>query len=140
MYLITIDVFKSKVQETGKACGDVKTDVFFTSDSKDSKEIEETTMSLSPSTSPTPKAPPRIVSDQMINVFFQEWAPLFPVLHRPAILKVYSDYVADPESVEDLHSIIQLYLIFSIAATSADVSIRKFLATFPYFYIDCRTV
>ena len=62
-----------------------------------------------------------MVSDQMINIFFQEWAPLFPVLHRPTILEIYAEYVANPESMEDKHSIAQLNLIFGIAALSAEV-------------------
>ena len=57
----------------------------------------------------------------MINIFFQEWAPLFPVLHRPTFLATYSDYVTNPESMKDQHSIVQLNLVFGIAALSADV-------------------
>lgn len=64
-----------------------------------------------------------MVSDQMINIFFQEWAPLFPVLHRPTVLKVYADYVNEPEGVKDNHSLAQLNLIFGIAALSAEVRI-----------------
>ena len=64
-----------------------------------------------------------MVSDQMINIFFQEWAPLFPVIHRPTILKAYTDYVTEPESVMDNHSLANLNLIFGIAALSAEVSI-----------------
>ena len=63
-----------------------------------------------------------MVSDQLINVFFQEWAPLFPVLHRPTFLDIYEEYVADPEGVQDHHAVAQLYLIFGISALSADVS------------------
>lgn len=64
-----------------------------------------------------------MVSDQMINIFFQEWAPLFPVLHRPTVLKVYADYVNEPEGVKDHHSLAQLNLIFGIAAVSTEVRI-----------------
>lgn len=70
---------------------------------------------------PTSTAPPRLVSDQMVNIFFQEWAPLFPVLHRPTFLKLYEDYTANPEKVEDKQAIAQLYLVFGIAALSAEV-------------------
>lgn len=67
------------------------------------------------------RAPPRLESDQMVNIFFQEWAPLFPILHRPTFLKVYADYVARPEGVEGPQSIAQLHLVFAIAAVSAEV-------------------
>jgi hypothetical protein len=57
----------------------------------------------------------------MINIFFQEWAPLFPVLHRPTFLKLYADYLADPENVTDGHSLAQLHLVFAISAVSNEV-------------------
>ena len=69
------------------------------------------------------KVPPRLVSDQMINVFFQEWAPLFPVLHRPTFLSLYEQYVASPEAVINKKSIAKLNLVFGIAALSSDVCI-----------------
>jgi hypothetical protein len=67
------------------------------------------------------KAPPRLVSDQMINIFFQEWAPLFPVLHRPTFLGLYEQYVSNPEELTDKKSIAKLNLCFGIAALSSDV-------------------
>lgn len=68
------------------------------------------------------KAPPRLVSDQMVNIFCQEWAPLFPVLHRPTFLNLYDKYMKNPEEVEDHHSIAQLNLVFGISALSAEVN------------------
>jgi len=59
----------------------------------------------------------------MINIFFQEWAPLFPVLHRPAFLTLYEQYVASPDAMSDKKSIAQLNLVFGIAALSSDVCI-----------------
>lgn len=80
-------------------------------------------MTAQKASQPTPsqKVPPRLVSDQIVNIFFQEWAPLFPVLHRPTFLKAYAGYVACPEGVEDQQSIAQLYLVFAIGAVSAEV-------------------
>jgi hypothetical protein len=57
----------------------------------------------------------------MINIFFQEWAPLFPILHRPTFLSLYEQYVATPEIMSDQKSIAQLNLVFGIAALSSDV-------------------
>jgi hypothetical protein len=60
----------------------------------------------------------------MINIFFQEWAPLFPVLHRPTFLSLYEQYVASPETMVDKKSIAKLNLVFGIAALSSDVRIH----------------
>ena len=113
--LTALDTFKAKVQESGKPCTDFKTESFFTTSAK------STLSRGTPPTSVTSKAPPRLVSDQMVNIFFQEWAPLFPVLHRPTFLKIYTDYVANPEGLQDQQSIAQLNLVFGIAALSSEV-------------------
>ena len=69
------------------------------------------------------KTPPRLVSDQLINIFFQEWAPLYPVVHRPTILKAYEQYLSNTDSLkDDVHAMAQLNLIFGIAALSSNVS------------------
>jgi hypothetical protein len=69
------------------------------------------------------KTPPRLVSDQLINIFFQEWAPLYPVVHRPTILKAYGEYLNTSDSLKlDVHVMTQLNLIFGIAALSSSVS------------------
>jgi len=60
----------------------------------------------------------------MVNIFFQEWAPLFPILHRPTFLSLYEQYVTNPETLTDNKSIAQLNLVFGIAALSSDVSIH----------------
>ena len=57
----------------------------------------------------------------MINIFFQEWAPLFPVLHRPTFLDTYTSFVANPEGIQDWHALAQLNLVFGIAALSTGV-------------------
>ncbi|PYI21607.1 acetate regulatory DNA binding protein FacB [Aspergillus violaceofuscus CBS 115571] len=68
----------------------------------------------------TLKTPPRLVSDQLINIFFQEWAPLYPVVHRPTILKAYEQYLSSTESLRDnKHNLTQLNLIFGIAALAS---------------------
>lgn len=60
----------------------------------------------------------------MINIFFQEWAPLFPVLHRPTLLNIYADYAANPEGLKNQQSIAQLNLVFDLAALSAEVQFQ----------------
>ena len=115
MSLISLDTFKAKVKECGKPCSDFKTGAFFASVDKERLPINAL------STPETPAVPPRLVSDQMINIFFQEWAPLFPIVHRPTILKQYTEYLANPHNIRDNHTIAHLNLIFGIAALSAEV-------------------
>lgn len=74
----------------------------------------------------TLESPPRLVSDQLVNIYLQEWAPLYPVVHRPSILKAFDHYLADPSLLKDQPlTIIQLNLIFSIAALSSKVCYHK---------------
>lgn len=115
-----LDAFKRKVQETGKPCSDFNPDGFFRAGDGSSSSTASTESMV-----PMSVAPPRLVSDQMVNIFFQEWSPLFPVLHRPTFLKLYEDYTANPESIDDKHSIAQLNLVFGIAALSAEVRLRS---------------
>ena len=87
-----------------------------------------------------PKSPPRIVSDQYISkhqssalprerdlvltqadLFFQEWQPLMPILHRPTFLRIYEQYLTNPDSANwqnNRQAYAQLFLIFEIAALS----------------------
>lgn len=62
------------------------------------------------------------MSDQLINIFFQEWAPLFPVLHRPAFLHLYDEFVNSSEPMSDKKALAELNLVFGIAALANDVS------------------
>ncbi|KAI4243272.1 MAG: hypothetical protein L6R42_010808, partial [Xanthoria sp. 1 TBL-2021] len=112
-----VDTFKTKVKESGKHCPEFGTETFFAC-----SKIHSTPPKDSPMRSNTPKAPPRLLSDQLINVFFQEWAPLFPILHRPTFLDVYTQYVADSEGCKNQHSIAQLNLVFCISAQSMDAN------------------
>lgn len=68
----------------------------------------------------TIETPPRLVSDQLINIYFQEWAPLYPVVHRPTVLKAYEQYLTNAESMQNTpHDLAQLNLIFGIAALAS---------------------
>ncbi|PHH50017.1 Transcriptional activator protein acu-15 [Ceratocystis fimbriata CBS 114723] len=64
--------------------------------------------------------PPRLFTDKCVNVFFQEWAPLFPVLHKPDFLRTYDEFMTDHSKVKSPHKLAQLYLVFAIAALSSD--------------------
>lgn len=109
-----IEAFKHKVQEKGRSTAEIDTEALLKGlPPKDQERPRSSASSSSePSTPVTFKAPPRLVSDQLINVFFQEWAPLFPVLHRPTFLGLYEKYVADADAVTDRAEIAQLNLVF----------------------------
>lgn len=108
----SLDAFTSKLVGQGKLPSDVSTQALTKSpqpvfDSRADQPIQ---------------TPPRIVSDQLINIYFQEWAPLYPVVHRPTALKAYEQYLNNAES---LHAspcdLTQLNLIFGIAALASIV-------------------
>ncbi|QPC77342.1 hypothetical protein HYE68_008094 [Fusarium pseudograminearum] len=107
-----IDAFKRKIQEAGKPSTDFNTEAFLHVQGCKPLGHKSPEQSL--------VAPPRIFSDRCVNVYFQEWAPLFPILHKPTFLHVYEEFVADPEKVKSGHKLAQLYLVFSIAGLSSD--------------------
>ncbi|SPQ22048.1 36e28dae-8078-45dc-93b3-841080b01147 [Thermothielavioides terrestris] len=107
-----IESFKRKMQESGKPCSDFNPEAFL--------HIQGCYPLTAKPPAPTMRIPPRLLSDRCVNVYFQEWAPLFPVLHKPTFLRVYEEFVADPEKVKNNHKLAQLYLVFSIAALSGE--------------------
>lgn len=119
-----IEAFKHRVQENGRSTQDVDTSTLLASAGRKTPEVSR------PSSPVTFKAPPRLVSDQLVNVFFQEWAPLFPVLHRPTFLTLYSRYVAEPESVVDKAELAHLNLVFGIASLSSGTRSSEDLTSF----------
>lgn len=106
-----LDSFKQKIQESGQSASDIHAEKLFTG----SIHIRARDPLADPITW---RAPPRLESDKMIGVFFQEWAPLFPVLHRPSFLELYQRYMQAPETIVDNCSHAQLNLVFGIAALS----------------------
>ena len=108
-----IESFKTKAKEAGRSTAEIDTERLLASSLRKK--------SASQASSPAPvvwRAPPRLVSDQLVNIFFQEWAPLFPVLHRPTFLALYEKYVADADAVTDKTAIATLNLVFGIATLS----------------------
>lgn len=104
------DLFQRKLQD-GRESLNIPTDAFF--------PCQEKVM-------PTPEvvywnAPARLLSDQLVNIFLQEIAPLFPIIHRPIFLSLYEKYVACPQAITDETSLAQLNLVFAIAARSSNV-------------------
>lgn len=106
------EAFRRKMQESGKSCSEFNAEAFLH------------TQGCYPLTAKQPSqnmgSPPRLFSDRCVNVYFQEWAPLFPVLHRPTFLRIYEEFVADPLKVKNNHKLAQLYLVFGIAALSSE--------------------
>jgi hypothetical protein len=100
------------VQESGKPCSDFNPDAFL--------HIQGTAPLVTSAPDSALRIPPRLFSDRCVNVYFQEWAPLFPVLHKPTFLHFYEDFVADPAKIKSNYKTAQLYLVFSIAGLSSD--------------------
>ncbi|KAK7753940.1 DNA-binding transcription factor cat8 [Diatrype stigma] len=107
-----IEAFKRKIQEVGKPCSDFNPEAFL--------HIQGCYPLVPDQHSGPLRPPPRLFTDRCVNIYFQEWAPLFPVLHKPTFLRLYEDFVADPEKVKNDHKIAQLYLVYSIAALSGE--------------------
>jgi hypothetical protein len=107
-----VEAFKRKIQETGKSCSDFNPEAFLHIQGSQPLMIGEPPKSM--------RIPPRMFSDRCVNVYFQEWAPLFPVLHKPTFLRAYEEFIADPEKVKCPSKLTQLYLVFSIAGLSSD--------------------
>ncbi|KAL2016217.1 hypothetical protein VTK56DRAFT_4048 [Thermocarpiscus australiensis] len=107
-----IESFKRKLQENGKSCSEFNPEAFL--------HIQGCYPLAAKPPAQTMRVPPRLFSDRCVNVYFQEWAPLFPVLHKPTFLRVYEEFVADPEKIKNNHKLAQLYLVFSIAALSGE--------------------
>ncbi|EME48807.1 hypothetical protein DOTSEDRAFT_67755 [Dothistroma septosporum NZE10] len=111
-----IEAFKHRVQESGRSTADIDTASLLAGGHR---KMSVTSGAASPKSPVLFTAPPRLVSDQLVNIFFQEWSPLFPVLHKPTFLTLYARYVEDYETVTDRAEIAQLNLVFGIAALSS---------------------
>ncbi|KAH7149556.1 fungal-specific transcription factor domain-containing protein [Dactylonectria estremocensis] len=107
-----IEAFKRKLQEAGKPTTEFNPEAFLHIQGCESLGPKSSDLSM--------RIPPRLFSDRCVNVYFQEWAPLFPILHKPTFLHIYEEFVADPEKVKSNHKLAQLYLVFNIAGLSSD--------------------
>ncbi|TGO81303.1 hypothetical protein BPOR_1217g00020 [Botrytis porri] len=107
-----VDICKRKIQDSGKSSVGFDTETFL------NPQNESTSLST---ITPAPNfVPPRLFSDKCVNVFFQEWAPLFPIIHKHSFLPLYEEYSSNPHQVKDQHKLAQLHLVFSIAGLSTD--------------------
>ncbi|KJZ79674.1 hypothetical protein HIM_01143 [Hirsutella minnesotensis 3608] len=107
-----ITSLKRKLQESGKPSADMNPDAFLHAQGCPSLTAQEPDLSW--------QIPPRLFSDRCVNVFFQEWAPLFPVIHKPTFLRIYEEFVASPEKMGSSYKVAQLYLVYSIAGLSSE--------------------
>ncbi|KAG5928617.1 hypothetical protein E4U42_000332 [Claviceps africana] len=103
--------FKRKLQDMGQSCSEFNPEAFLHAQGCAPLPLGESGAASRP--------PPRIFSDRCVNVYFQEMAPLFPVLHKPSFLRVYEEFVSDPGRVKCRHKMAQLYLVFAIAGVSS---------------------
>ncbi|KAF3080750.1 hypothetical protein TWF102_002106 [Orbilia oligospora] len=113
-----IDIFKSRMKETSPCDIEFSGNTFFTR--------KERIVKIFPNRSAAHavKPPPRMISDLLVTAFFQEYHPLFPVLHRPKFLSIYENLInceqESPEYPREYHEIAQLFLVFSIASSQSE--------------------
>ncbi|KAB5513414.1 fungal-specific transcription factor domain-containing protein [Coniochaeta sp. 2T2.1] len=105
-----IEAFKRKFQENGKTRSDFDPDAFLHVQGCYPLTAEPPSQSMKVST--------RLFSDCCVNICFKEWAPLFPVIHKPTFLMIYEEFVSDREKIKNNHKLAQVYLLFCIAALS----------------------
>ncbi|PBP19092.1 fungal-specific transcription factor domain-containing protein [Diplocarpon rosae] len=116
-----VDALKRRIQQSGQSLAGFHT---------------EDLLNIQSEVSPVPQvprsktlsAPPRMFSDRCVNVFFQEWAPLFPVLHKTTFLRLYEEYMLNPDTVMEPHKLAQLHLVFGVAGISSDLPDREHIA------------
>ena len=69
------------------------------------------------------------------DLFFQEWQPLLPILHRPTFLRVYEQYLAGPDAGNwqaNKQAIAQLFLIFEISSLSSGHQAKSNASTYEH--------
>lgn len=116
-------MFKQKLLDTNRFSTNFNTDSFLTSPAS----MSISSLSLDGGrASNTLQPPPRLQSDHFLVSYFQEYHPLFPVVHRPAFLRFYEKLLksvenGNPGAGLSKHAIAQLFLIFSIMAEHSDV-------------------
>lgn len=49
------------------------------------------------------------------------------MLHRPSFLKLYEEYVTNPDDMKDDHNLAQLHLVFSIAGLSSNLPDKQYI-------------
>lgn len=115
------DILKRNLRESGRLKHDFETGAFF---------VNKTSGHIRSSNQFSIIAPSRLSSDHLVTSFFQEYHPLFPILHRPSFLKLYekliscSETATEPSHILPNHALAELYLVFAIAARNSEVCIK----------------
>ncbi|KAL7276243.1 DNA-binding transcription factor cat8 [Rhizina undulata] len=110
-----VELLKKKLKDGGLRIDEFDTEIFF--------QTQGSVSSPNPQPWSAINIPPRLLSDQLLVSYFQEYHPLFPVLHRPTFLASYERLVsADGPAVNELpnHAIAQLFLVFAIALQQSE--------------------
>lgn len=116
---ILLDFFKRTLQDSNRLKYDFQISAFFLN------QGPETALTLQ---QPPISAPSRLSSDHLVTAFFQQYHPLFPILHRPSFMRKYEKLISCsetstiPSNILSKHSLAQLYLVFAIAARNSEVT------------------
>lgn len=115
------DALSQKIQETGNPCSAFDTEALLNLQSDPSNGLRSDFSQI-------PFIPPRHFSEKCMNIFCQEWAPLFPILNMVSFRRLYREYIMNPEKMADNDNLTQLHLVFAIAALSSKASDRDTIA------------
>ncbi|KAJ8100545.1 fungal-specific transcription factor domain-containing protein [Lipomyces tetrasporus] len=69
-----------------------------------------------------PSLPPRVLADQLVNFFFNDWHPIFPVLHAPTFMTDYEKAYNASTLLGKEEFLVQLYLIFAISSRQVSIA------------------
>lgn len=115
------DIVKQRIKEVGRYTVEFETERFFHGQSVFNTSVDPGLQleGLKP--------PPRLLSDHLLVSYFQEYHPLFPVLHWPTFLATYEKLVSPDSSMAaslPAHDIAKLFLVFAVALQQHDVGSR----------------
>ncbi|KAK7205630.1 fungal-specific transcription factor domain-containing protein [Myxozyma melibiosi] len=81
---------------------------------------------VSDSTSPVvPSLPPRVLADQLVDSFFRDWHPLFPILHIPTFRSDFQRLYSSSTLLGKEEFLVQLYLVFAISARQTSSAVPE---------------
>lgn len=114
-------MLKQRIGDSGKSTDEFDVDPFFRGQKIPAiMEVDVPQGSI--------RAPPTLLSDQLLQCYFQEYHQLFPILHRPTFLGLYKKLVNDDGAAASTlsdHEVAQLFLVFATAHQQIEVRLSR---------------
>ncbi|KAK9472741.1 fungal-specific transcription factor domain-containing protein [Dipodascopsis tothii] len=125
------EVFREKLAAGAPALSAVASSLYQTVELSTSLPRYHMDESYSFQTSALPPAlPPRVLADQLVTFFFKDWHPVFPILHAPTFLAEYERCYSSSTLLGKEEFLVQLYLVFAIAARQVSATTADTQAAF----------